>query len=96
MEILQLPLSRLSSRDVLVWMENQAQNFSIKSAYQVAQCLREQSRVEYSGVVVDQTIWRRLWRLNVPPKVRMFVWRACSNILPTRDNLHRRRINIDP
>ena len=36
MEILQAPLSRLSSRDVLVRMENQAQNFSIKSAYQVA------------------------------------------------------------
>uniref|UniRef100_A0A7N2MMD7 Uncharacterized protein n=1 Tax=Quercus lobata TaxID=97700 RepID=A0A7N2MMD7_QUELO len=68
MKILQMPLSRLPSRDVLVWKENQAQTFSVKSAYQVAQRLREQSRIEHSGVVADQSIWRRLCRLNVPPK----------------------------
>ena len=95
MKILQMPLSRSPSRDVLVWKENQAQTFSVKSAYQVAQRLREQSRIEHSGVVADQSIWRRLCRLNVPPKVRMFVWRACSNILPTRDNLHQQKINVE-
>ena len=26
----------------------------------------------------------------------MFVWRACSNILPRRENLHRRKIKVDP
>ena len=96
MEIQQLPLPRLSSRDVLVWKENNSQKFIVKSAYQVAQWMKEQSRVEHSGMVVDRGIWRRLWSVNVPPKVRMFVWRACSNILPTRDNLHRRKTKIDP
>ena len=32
----------------------------------------------------------------MPPKVRMFLWRACSNILPTRENLNRRRVQVDP
>ena len=34
--------------------------------------------------------------MNVPPKVRNFVWRACTDILPTRTNLYRRRVTIDP
>ena len=58
--------------------------------------MRELDRVEHSGMVADTGVWRQLWSLNVPPKVQMFVCRACSNILPTRDNLHCRKINIDP
>ncbi|XP_075655192.1 uncharacterized protein LOC142625413 [Castanea sativa] len=42
------------------------------------------------------TLWNKLWTLNIPPKVRNFVWRACSNILPTRANLARRRVLIEP
>ena len=89
-------MSRLSSRDILVWKEFRSQCFSVKTAYQVALRIRQQQRVEHSGMMVDRGIWRKLWRLNVPPKMRMFVWRACLNILPTRDNLHRRKININP
>ena len=33
MEILQMPLSRLSSRDKLVWKENRSQSFSVKTTY---------------------------------------------------------------
>ena len=31
----------------------------------------------------------------MPSKVRMFLWRACLNCLPTRDKLHQRRMNVD-
>ena len=31
----------------------------------------------------------------MPPKVRNFIWRACANILPTRESLHQRRVNVD-
>ena len=31
-----------------------------------------------------------------PPKVRTFIWRACSDMLPTRTNLCQRKIPLDP
>ena len=96
MEIMQVPLSRLSSRNKLVYKENRSQCFSVKTEYQVALQMGQQQRVKHFGMVVDYGIWRKLWSLNVPPKVRMFVWRACSNILSTQDNLHCRKININP
>ncbi|KAL5756018.1 hypothetical protein ACOSQ2_020764 [Xanthoceras sorbifolium] len=35
-----------------------------------------------------------LWGLNIPAKVRMFVWRACRNLLPTRSLLTARRVLV--
>nr|XP_023916612.1 uncharacterized protein LOC112028177 [Quercus suber] len=96
MEILQMPLSRLSSRDKLVWKENRSQSFFVKTAYQVALHMGQQQWVEHSGLMAERKIWRKLWSLNVLPKVRMFVWRACSNVLLTQNNLHCQKINIDP
>ena len=43
-----------------------------------------------------EKVWKHIWTINVPPKVRNFMWWACSNILPTRDNLQRRRVAVDP
>ena len=40
--------------------------------------------------------WNRIWKTNVLPKVWNFVWRACTDILPTRANLYRRKVPIDP
>ncbi|KAL0368283.1 UNVERIFIED_CONTAM: hypothetical protein Scaly_1047200 [Sesamum calycinum] len=31
-----------------------------------------------------------VWTANVPPKVRLFTWRTCQNLLPTSANLRRR------
>ena len=45
---------------------------------------------------MDQPMLKKIWKLNVPPKVRTFLWQACSNILPTRGNLHRRELQVEP
>ncbi|XP_019175759.1 PREDICTED: uncharacterized protein LOC109171082 [Ipomoea nil] len=39
-------------------------------------------------------VWSNLWSLQVPPRWRIFMWRALSNILPTLDNLLNKRVEI--
>lgn len=34
--------------------------------------------------------------MNVPTVVKNFLWRVCNNSLPTRDNLYKKKITIDP
>ncbi|PWA52202.1 hypothetical protein CTI12_AA456810 [Artemisia annua] len=40
--------------------------------------------------------WKQIWRLNVIPKIRLFLWKACSNALATRDGLFRRNCVSSP
>ena len=94
-EILAMPLNATHRRDELVWKENRARRFLVKIAYQVALRLINQDGVEHSDARMDGKVWKTIWALKAPPKVRNFIWRACSNVLPTRENLHRRRVKVD-
>ena len=58
--------------------------------------MKQQEQVENSLAQKDRRLWNRIWKLNIPPKVRNFVWEACSDILPTSKNLCRRRIPLNP
>uniref|UniRef100_A0A7N2LK24 Reverse transcriptase zinc-binding domain-containing protein n=1 Tax=Quercus lobata TaxID=97700 RepID=A0A7N2LK24_QUELO len=40
-------------------------------------------------------VWKTLWKLKVPNKIKVFGWRACCNILPTQANLAQKWIIQD-
>ena len=44
-------------------------------------------REEYSEQSEDSRVWSQLWKLRVPNKIKIFGWRACLNILPSKVNL---------
>ena len=51
-----------------------------------------ESWAETSAGPIGVQVWSKLWMLNVPKKIKVFGWRACQNILPTRANLRRRKV----
>ena len=57
--------------------------------------MAESSSGETSVQRASTSLWLRVWKARVPNKVKLFSWRACQNILPTRDNLVRRRVVED-
>ncbi|XP_075667600.1 uncharacterized protein LOC142637194 [Castanea sativa] len=40
----------------------------------------------------QKKFWRSLWQLRVPNKIKHFMWKACNDALPTKENLHRRHV----
>ena len=79
--------------DVVVWLHNRDGNYSVKSGYHVARnVLREWAKC---SIVLGQQIWKKLWKVRVPNKMKVFAWRACHEILPTRVNLVKRNIIRD-
>ena len=38
--------------------------------------------------------WRKLWNLSIPPKVKMIIWRACLDWIPTYHNLRRHGVPV--
>ena len=45
-----------------------------------------------SDVKVDQKEWSDLWRVKVPSKVRVFLWRLAKQSIPTGDVRHHRNM----
>ncbi|CAL5416430.1 unnamed protein product [Camellia sinensis] len=40
-------------------------------------------------------LWKKVWQLKVPNKIKVFVWKACNDIQPVKTLLQSRRIPID-
>lgn len=41
-------------------------------------------------------MWKAIWNIGVPRVVKMFLWKACSNILPTKEKLFKKHITHGP
>ena len=94
--ILRVPLSRRYILDSLFWTPNKSGEYTVRLGYQVAWQLQKEAKwVESSNGIVGSIVWKSLWKLKVPNKIKVFGWRACRNILPTRVNLAQRRIIHD-
>jgi hypothetical protein len=55
-----------------------------------------QERGESSGAEGYEVMWKTLWKIQVPPVLRNFSWKMCNNLLPTKDNLFRKKSIPDP
>ena len=60
---------------------------------------KQESEMEASQQVPpihDKQVWKKIWYLQVPPKFKNFLWRACHNVLPTKQALLKRKVTSDP
>ena len=75
--------------------------FSVKSAYKVAVQRREDEKgrsAENSESLpkeISAFRWDKIWGMEVPNKIKMFVWRLIHNSLAVRRNLARRGMKVD-
>ncbi|KAJ8775358.1 hypothetical protein K2173_023123 [Erythroxylum novogranatense] len=89
-DILGIPLSSRPILDKLIWICDRRGIYLVKTAYYEALADLGESRQRVHGFV-----WQRIWSLDVPPKVRDFLWRCCRGVLPTKDNLQLRGVNVN-
>ncbi|KAL2903860.1 hypothetical protein RDABS01_002570 [Bienertia sinuspersici] len=93
-QILAMPLSEHPSSDALVWHYDSDGEYSAKSGYKFIRwfnCVRD--RPSSSSCTTE--VWGKTWSLVLPPKVKVFLWRACARALPTKCGLAVRGIGDD-
>ena len=91
--ILSIPLSYSLLEDKLIWKGNRRGEFTVRSAYYVALPIVETIQEgESSGGDPQTQLWKKVWHLNLPTKIRIFAWLACMNALPTMPNLRIRGV----
>ena len=65
----------------------------VNSAYKVAWVISPSAAMEeVSNNDAKRQFWRTIWNLAIPNKLKTFTWRACRNILPTKNNLCHRGV----
>jgi ribonuclease HI len=87
----------LSNRDVvdkLIWGGERNGQYSVRSAYRMLLVENQVDTPSCSDEGRWKSFWTQVWSVRVPPKVRHFLWRACSNALPTMANLCKRGITV--
>ncbi|CAL1401146.1 unnamed protein product [Linum trigynum] len=80
--------------DKWVWKFNSTGSFSVRTAYHgFRNHLKEvnQPMPNDLNLPADDDKWKWLWSLNLPPKIRFFMWRCIRNALATKLNLFRRK-----
>lgn len=83
--ILKVSIPQHEACDRVAWVHTQEGIYSVKSGYQIWQGRNIQSLQQ-----AQSAGWKKLWNLNIPPKIKFFLWRFCRNNIPVRVLLQRR------
>jgi hypothetical protein len=78
--------------DCLVWQGTKNGSFSVHSAYHLGKLLQQRTLGECSSLANYSDIWKVIWSLRVPNLVKVFMWRACHNLLPTNLYLFKQKV----
>ncbi|KAK5792329.1 hypothetical protein PVK06_033443 [Gossypium arboreum] len=85
-------------KDRMAWPHCLSGQYTVKEGYHLLKKKEEGNRIKKpsSSHCVDEKLWKIIWCLKTLPKVKMFLWRACRNLLVTNQNLCKKKIKDDP
>ena len=82
-------------KDCLRWPACNSGEYSVKTGYKLL-CEEENSSVASSSDRLKHDLfWKCIWKLCIPNKIKLLLWQVCSNALPTKENLKKRKILDD-
>lgn len=89
------------TRDSYKWNFHKSGDYTAKSGYLSLQASKVQSTAlllnNGNDRETDDWNWHKcIWSPKLLPKIKMFLWKACQNALPTAENLLRRGIQVPP
>lgn len=91
--MLQIPLHRRGGEHFRYWVANDNGRYSVKSRYHLVR--NSFSPPPFQLCYPWHKWWNMVWKLNVPPKIRIFLWRASWDYLHTVANLRSKYVPTD-
>ena len=88
-KILLIPLSNQNHADSIIWHMDRKGLYTVKTGYRALTV----SEYDNSGLLSLES-WRYAWSLEIPSKVKSFVWRILSSCLPTREALFLKGLDV--
>ena len=91
-----LMVSPRTEVDRLVWSCTKNGEFTVRSAYHLAKEKFEANSGSCSNRDNNRTLWKAIWNIEAPRAAKIFLWKACSDILSTKEKLYSKKIMSDP
>jgi hypothetical protein len=79
--ILRLPVGR-GDHDVWAWDMEKSGIYSVKTAYKLLYKIKVEGAHPETPSSSSDDLWKVLWKIKVPPKVKVFWWRVIHEFLP--------------
>jgi len=89
--ILRQPLGQ-GDGDFWAWEPERSRIYSVRSAYKIIYRRKWEESFGHLPSSSGDAMWKKIWKLEVPPKVRVFWWRVLHEFLPMKQILFRRHI----
>jgi hypothetical protein len=100
-KILGVPISRLGGEDFVSWPFDKHGVYSVKSGYNLAKTSaffadREaRGKGSSSDLGAETVLWKAVWAIKAPEKMKVVLWRIIHDCLPTGQQLVHRHIPAD-
>ncbi|KAH1106865.1 hypothetical protein J1N35_010633 [Gossypium stocksii] len=88
-KILSISLPKEPHADILTWSREPSGEYSIRSAYKLLQISDPRA---YALQTDYRDFYRKLWLLDLPPKIKVTISKISWNYLPTRANMVYRKL----
>jgi len=82
--IKKIPLSQNAPDDILYWPYSSNGLYICKSGYKFLKMEEEWCETTQVTTNKDTQVWKQIWAMRVPQKVKTMLWRACREAMPTK------------
>ena len=80
---------------MLFWPLEKSSKYTVKTGFKLLCEIRDSIENLSQASTEERGFWKKLWKIQVPGKIKHFLWRACLNSLATKENLVKRKILLD-
>jgi hypothetical protein len=84
--ICNIPRIQVAAKDQLIWRSTSHKEFFVRSTYHMEKELQAMRRCGGSKQQTRNKVWKNIWTLNLPNMAKMFLWKACNDILPKKND----------
>ena len=91
-----IPISLVDCEDKIFWPLTANGEYSVKTGYRLLSNLGASDNPSSSDITQSKQIWKAIWNLNVPNRVKILIWWAGLDALPSQVNLVKRKVQCDP
>ncbi|KAK0581430.1 hypothetical protein LWI29_013728 [Acer saccharum] len=88
-----IPQSNSVTADSVVWHYEKNGEYTVRSGYKVAMINGQVTSL--SGLGGCNTLWNSIWKLGIPGKIKVFIWRVCHQWILSLVSLERRGIQVE-